>query len=236
VNTEGSEMREITGSLESTDLGEFEGKIYGDITIRTGEGIQVLKYPLGAKIDLPDRGSFVSVRYSDDSNKIIDIAVIEQKNTDEETEIAPPRVEERPSFRISRNPLNWMFALVIGFLGVQMGYLASLLTHWSYYPESINSVRDTYILITTGLCILSIASSISLVIALRPLANLTSLIFAFGCSTIISFVWGALSTSPLLVSEEKQVAMLYATIADALLVGLICWIVFFAFSNLRKGK
>ncbi|MGY5880213.1 MAG: hypothetical protein RTV31_08180 [Candidatus Thorarchaeota archaeon] len=232
----------IRGKLVKRDLGEIEGKPYGDIHVETESGNIVLKYPLGAKIDLPEIGSTIEVEFSGESIRTLEKLTLVSLPEKIDTQILIASKKEKPparypnafwnksymGFGISTNPLDWIIMIALLVMGVIFYTFGDAMTYWTYSIDRLNLVKDTYIGLSFSLAGLVIVCGVIIGITKgKNLSTIASFLALFSGVAAASF-WSSIQTSDLLITPEDAFAELYFYVC--ILIAIL------AFLNMLKNR
>jgi hypothetical protein len=237
----------IRGILTKIDLGEVDGKVYGDIRIETEEKSYQIRYPLGSEIGLPRVGSEVEAEVSGEQLLRLErltvlqppreapaaavpavVSVEEEYTVDLEPSETEALAQETREFGVSRNPVDWVLFGIAVVQAAVMINLGEFLTHCTYYPEYINSIRDTYILTSFGLGVLVLLLGASLVLTVGRLPTMVSLGLSLLAGTLSAFFWSTLVSGPLLMYDEEQLAEAYMWLGVTLAASSFVALLYFA--------
>lgn len=213
----------IRGKLVKIDMGEMEGKSYGDIHIASERGNIVLRYPLGAEIDLPEIGSVVEVEFSGQAIRtLVNLTLISLPEKIDKTIPLPTKEPAKPErypnafwnksymgFGISTKPLAWI--LMIGFvcMAAILYSLGNTMTHWYYTPDWFNLIRDTHVSLSYGSALIALVCGILVGITKQKNLSTAASILAIFAGVITALFWSSLLSSELLVQSEEPFAELY---------------------------
>jgi hypothetical protein len=245
----------IRGILTKIDLGEVDGKAYGDIRLETEEKSYQIRYPLGSEIDLPRVGSEVEAEVSGEQLLRLErmtvlqpprdapaapvpwVASAEREYTDYSVDLEPSETrasaKEEREFGISRNPVDWVLFGITIVQAAVMTNLGEFLTHCTYYPEYINLARDTYIFASFGLGVLVLLLGASLVFTVGRNATVASLVLALLAGMLSAFFWSTLVSGPILTHDEEQLAKAYVWLGVALVVLSFVGLLYFTCTRRR---
>jgi hypothetical protein len=224
-------VTKIRGKLVKADLGEWEGKTYGEILVETdGERVKI-QYPRGSEFEVPEVGSIIEVEYSGDLlPKLEAISLIERpvRQPTQTTATEPlQEVSESSSyasgvsrilsrFGITKEPLYWLLMLVMVYLGYQLVNMGYYISGFWFNSSWLNSVRDVFSPLSIGVGLFSIVAGFLLLVNKPRLPKMLSLTLAFLASLVGTLVWSGLANSDLLIGDEIRFANIHAGI------GVLC--------------
>lgn len=239
-------MTIIRGKLLKVDLGEWAGKVYGDILIETDDERITIKYPRGSEFELPEVGSTIEVEYSGDSIPTLEtISLIERpvkRATNTTVTLPMQEVSESSSgpsedsrivsrFGITTEPLNWVLMLVMVYFGYQLFSMGDTISYFWFSMEWLNSMRDVFSPLCISVGIFSMIVGFLLLVKYPKLPRVISLTLAFLASLSGTLTWSGLAISGLLINDEIQFANIHAGI------GVLCIIlVIIIYFTRSEGK
>lgn len=238
-------MMIIQGKLVKIDMGEMEGKPYGEIFIFNETGKIGLRYPLGAEIELPEIGSTVEAEFSGKSLRTLErITLISLPVKIDTTIPTPVKKPEKPDsnpdafwkksymgFGISTRPLDWLVMIGLVSMGIILYNLGDIMAYWYFYPESINLVRDLYISLSFSSSVIMIISGIFLVITKNRILGILSMLIALGAGVICTLFWSSILTTELLMYDEEQIVEIYSIVTILITILSFIGILYYARSD-----
>ena len=210
----------IRGKLVKIDMGEMEGKSYGDIHIANEDGTTVFRYPLGAEIDLPELGSTVEAEFSGELIRTLEKLTLISlpEKIDTKIPVLPKKPERYPNaiwnksyigLGISTRPLDWIIMIGLVSIGVILYNLGNTMTHWYYTPDRFNLIRDTYVILSFRSALIVLFCGILVGVTKQKNLSTVTSILAMIAGAISALFWSSLLSSELLVRSEEPFAELY---------------------------
>jgi len=211
-------MMMIRGKLVKIDMGEMEGKPYGDIHIAS------------------ERGNIVEVEFSGNAIRTLEkLSLISLPEKIDTTIPVTPKQSDKPErfpnaiwnknymgLGISTKFLDWIIMIGLVSMGVILLHTGDFLSHCYYWPETINFVRDSYVTMSFGSAIIMLICGISVGVTKQKTLSTIATTLAMIAGIISFLYWSSILTTELLVQSEEPFAELYFYVS--ILISLLSFI------------